>query len=489
MNDPNLPVEVVPTRLRDVVAAHRGDDRRHRSRGGTSTIYLPDGDTGPLLAPEAPITELEVEPTSPNLEPDRMIASSDGIAALVRRANHDQLTGLSNRSWFATAVEHDRSERSALSSALFLIDLDGFKAVNDTWGHGAGDTVLAEVGTRLEQLLRDRAIPARFGGDEFAMWVSDCTETEAILLAERIVSVVSEPVPGELGLTVGASVGWVVVTDDSPLNALLSRADIALYAVKERGGRGQQMFDRQLASQRVEGRVLQREIRAGLAEGQFRVATQTIATTDGQPIGHEVLARWQHPRRGLLAPGSFLPAIDAAGRCGEFDTHILETVLTLGPIEPGQTTWVNLTQNSLVPSTVDFFTAAVESGRMTPAQFVVEISENASAESEQMVNVIEAIAALGIAIAIDDFGSGYSRLGAMARLPISFVKIDRQFVDGVHRDMQQQVLLSAIVDLIHAIGAEAVAEGVETEQDRAVLETLGCELVQGYLIERPQLVD
>jgi len=460
-------------RLRDMVAAH--------SRGGQPTApFVPIGEENraPILME---LSESSVD--GPAGEPQ------DGIAALVRRANHDELTGLANRNWFVTAIEQERSEYCSRPCALFLIDLDGFKAVNDTWGHGAGDAVLTEVGRRLGGFLGHRAIPARFGGDEFAMWISDCTEPEALLLAERLVALLSEPVPGDLGLSVGASVGWVIATDTSPTHALLSRADIALYAVKERGGHGQQMFNRRLAAARVEGRVLQREIRQGMESDQFVAARQAIATMDGTAIGHEILARWIHPRRGQLAPGVFLPAIQAAGKCADFDDYMMRYVFgTLGVGEAPLSTWINLTEHSLTGETVEYLASVVETGNIKPGQIVIEVSEEARTESSEAVHVLEQIAELGIDIAIDDFGAGYSRLAAMSKLPVSFVKIDRQFIDGIAQDRSRSKIAVAVVNLIRAIGAKSVAEGVETEADRQLLQELGCDYMQGYLFHRPELV-
>lgn len=465
--------------LREMVAEHSTGSRH---RGGHFAL----ADEYEHREPDTKLVALE--------EPDDLVseASKDGIASLIRRANHDELTGLANRNWFVTAIERERADASG-SSALFLIDLDGFKAVNDTWGHGAGDTVLAEVGTRLNSMLNGRSHAARFGGDEFAFWVAECTDTEALLLAERIVASVSEPIPGDLGLSVGASVGWVKVSDSSPIHALLSRADIALYAVKERGGHGHQMFDRTLAAARVEGRVLQREIREAMESAQFVVAQQAIATIDGRTVGHEMLARWQHPRRGVLGPSDFLPAVHASGKCAAFDEYMMERVVSIMSADPASgrpahSTWLNLTEYSLTEATLDLVQLAASEGRIAPEELVIEVSENSRSESSEAVRILEEMAELGVGIAIDDFGAGYSRLSAMSRLPVSYVKIDRQFIDGLAQDDGRIEIVRAVINLIAAIGAESVAEGVETEEDRSVLADLGCDYMQGFLLHRPELV-
>lgn len=416
------------------------------------------------------------------------------LASLLRRANHDALTGLANRSWLINEIEQARTDGgSTRQGALFLIDLDGFKAVNDTWGHAAGDAVLVAIGERLTRLARGRSIAARLGGDEFALWMPDSSLVQAQLCAERIVAAMSEPIPGDLLLTVGASVGWVLCSIDTAPNAMLSRADTALYAVKERGGRAHQSFTPELAAERVEGRILQREIRQALRSDQFRVAFQAIMTMGKEPIGCEALARWQHPRRGLLRPASFLPAVKSAGSTADFDEHmaalIVSRAMAKDRVCAGLPVWLNLTEESLRTSHVERLLETVEHSGLQPADIVVEISEQSSVESTTASAAIEAFAAAGMGIAIDDFGAGYSRLGLMKRLPIQYVKIDRSFVDGVARDASARALLEAMIGLVRAIGAETVAEGVESEEDLDVLAGLGCELVQGYVVHMPELSD
>ena len=459
------------------------------------------GEQSPTLSPSDAVAAHLERRSHPRYEPvdlvhptvaaaditDPAAASKPGesIGSLIRRANHDEITGLPNRTWFIREVDRVRFEAAVASpSALFLIDLDGFKAINDTWGHGAGDTVLAEIGNRLANLFPSIALSARFGGDEFAMWVPDCNENQACLVAERVLANLSEPIPGELMLSVGASIGWVITEDSAPMHALLSRADIAMYAIKETGGHGHRMFDRVLASQRVEGRVLQREIRQGLATGQFELARQAIVTPAGEQVGFEGLARWRHPRRGLLCPAEFLSAVESGGNAEEFDHYMLDLAMEALRSEPELTeVWVNLTGESLNESLVERLTELKES--IDPTKVVFEISERASAESPRAVAAIAEIAELGYGVAIDDFGSGFSRLGAMATLPISYVKIDRQFTANVAKDASAKRLCAAIIDLIHAIGAEVVAEGIETAAQARTIAELGCEYLQGFFFDMP----
>jgi len=420
-----------------------------------------------------------------------------GLAELVRRANHDELTGLPNRSWFINAVRSERVGPGAQEpGAMFIIDLDGFKAINDTWGHNEGDAVLKEVGRRLLTIALPPTLAARLGGDEFALYVPNCLPAQANLIAERIIALVSEPIPGDLFLTTGASVGWVSFSDDTPVSALMSRADTALYAVKERGGHGHQRFVQELATARLQGRILQREIRHALRVSQFRIASQSIIdlrSGSATSAGAEVLSRWRHPRRGLLHPKEFLPAIAAAGSSATFDAHItsrLFDVVTKTPeILDARPLWINLSSESLNGHFVDSMVERIHAAGLDPASFVIEVSEDASAESKQATAAIEKLADEGLAIAIDDFGSGYSRLGAMKRLPITYVKIDRAFTTGLGRDDRSRGVTNALITLIRALGAEPVAEGIEEEADATAMAELGCHLMQGYLWGRPALIN
>jgi len=448
---------------------------------------------GPVTPPFLEVVEGFVGADDVDADVEAEPSDEVGLSELLRRANHDELTGLANRSWFINAVDSKRGT-VAEPGALFIIDLDGFKSINDTWGHNEGDTVLQEVSRRLETIALPPALAARLGGDEFALFIPNCRPAQASLIADRIISLVSEPVSGALLLTVGASVGWVTCDDDTPASALMSRADTALYAVKERGGHGHQEFNQELASARLQGRILQREIRHAMDVGQFCTAVQPILNIHGGSAGAEVLSRWRHPRRGLLQPGEFLPAIAAAGSNATFDTHVIDRVLTrvasAGDCLIGHLPlWLNLSSECLNMRFVTWMSERIDTLGLDPTDFVVEVSEHASAESAQATSAIEALAEIGLAIAIDDFGSGYSRLAAMKRLPISFVKIDRAFTTGLDTDDRSRAVTTAIVGLIRALGAEPVAEGIERQEDANVMAQLGCNLMQGFLWDRPAILD
>jgi len=302
------------------------------------------------------------------------------------------------------------------------------------------------------------------------------------------VATIAEPVSGSLLLSVGASIGWVICDDDAPMHALLSRADIAMYAIKETGGHGQRIFDRELASERVEGRVLQREIRQALDKDQFRLAAQPLVSVDGQVVGHEALARWAHPRRGQLAPPEFLAAVASGGNGEAFDHYMLDQAIReLDSSKGVNRVWVNLSGDSLNDAMVQRLSELKAQNTNYVDQLVFELSENASADSAAAIASIQQIADLGYGLAIDDFGSGFCRLGAMASLPISYVKIDQQFTEHVAQDESAALLCAAVVDLIHAIGAEVVAEGVEHQSQAEVLTRMGCEYLQGFLFGKPLL--
>jgi diguanylate cyclase (GGDEF)-like protein len=411
------------------------------------------------------------------------------------RALHDELTGLPNRRLMADRIEHAlarqaRSLRSPYEGvAVLLADLDDFKVVNDTWGHAVGDDLLRQVALRLASAVRGADTVARFGGDEFVILCEDVTVDVAEVVARRVLSALSEPfaVEGHV-VYVAASIG-IALSPPDDAGTLLRYADMAMYEAKARG-RGQlQVFDVALARDAADHVLLGNDLRVALDGGGLDMHYQpVIELQTGAMVGVEGLARWQHPQRGSVPPGVFIeiaerlglgPALDrwAVSR-GTIDGRLLRELL-----DPLLHVAVNVSAANLADPSLERHVAAVYlDGDEGDPLLVLEITENAlmtnPAEARQ---ALERLRALGVGAAIDDFGTGYSSLAYLSRLPVQSVKIDRSFVANLVVDPHAVAITAAIIDLARTLGLRTIAEGVETREQLALLQGLGCWAAQGWL--------
>ncbi|MFD2184780.1 EAL domain-containing protein [Rhodoplanes azumiensis] len=414
-------------------------------------------------------------------------------------AHRDTLTGLLNRRSFneqlarCLAPGRDGARRGG---ALVVLDLDNFKDVNDAIGHDAGDALLQTVAHRLLQATGDRDVVARLGGDEFAVVLVDVDAPQEIeRRARRLLEALSQPVRHrDETLHPSASIGVTRFPQDTDDAAeLLKNADVALSRAKAAGKRSVSFFDPGMMDDAVARLKLLNEVRLAMAENQFRLAYQPVLRMEGRGhSGFEVLIRWLHSRRGLLGPGAFLDAMEAAGLHGWVARFVLETAARQARgwldhgLDPG-TIGVNMSGSQIrADGFADDMLAVLTAWRIAPQRIVLEVTEQGViAEDPRVAAALARLHAAGVRIALDDFGTGYSSLAHLRRFPVDVLKIDRSFVTDIGTDAGDTAITRAIVNLAHSLDLEVVAEGIETEAQFARLSALGCDLGQGFLLGRP----
>jgi diguanylate cyclase (GGDEF)-like protein len=406
-----------------------------------------------------------------------------------RLAYSDPLTGLGNRALLAAEVAGaQRRLRGGGRLSLLLLDLDGFKAVNDSLGHAAGDRLLVQLAERLCGAVGPQDVVARLGGDEFAVLVDEAAPGAGLRTARRVLDALSAPVDFEGRVVrVTASIGVVEQAARGP-DDVLRDADVAMYAAKNAGKACVRLFEPAMRRAVLARAELEADLRHALDRGEFVVQYQPVVDLETREVtGAEALVRWRHPRRGLLPPGAFMPLAEETGLIGELDRWVLEeacrTAAGWQRLRPGVTVGVNVTADrfahtDLVGAVAD----ALADAGLPPHCLTLELTETALvADAEATISRLGALDALGVPVAIDDFGTGYSSLAYLHRLPASILKIDRSFVQGLGVNAESTALVRVILGLAETFGLRTVAEGVETESQRALLRALGCTSAQGYL--------
>jgi diguanylate cyclase (GGDEF)-like protein len=422
------------------------------------------------------------------------IALSDArTLATAQHAIRDAVTGLPNRVLFVDRLEQVLA-RGVPAHVLFL-DLDRFKLVNDTLGHAAGDDLLRQVGRRLRECLGGEDLLARFGGDEFAVLVEDGECADIRTLAVRMLAAVQRPylVAGE-EVTIDASIGISASKDGGAAGDILRDADTAMYRAKHAGGSRYVLFEKRMHTVLVQRASLETDLRHAVARDELVVVFQPIlGLHDGEVRMAEALVRWQHPARGTIPPDEFIPLAEETGLIVPIGRHVLADacahaagwVAPPGARPPGVT--VNLSARQLLdPDLVHDVRDVVDATGLDPGRLILEITESAFvSEAATVVERLRQIRDLGVRLAIDDFGTGYSALSYLRHLPVEILKIDRSFVEGVVAGWQGRAFLHTIVRLTETLSMTAVGEGVETQEQLAALQALGCQLGQGFLFARP----
>jgi diguanylate cyclase (GGDEF)-like protein/PAS domain S-box-containing protein len=420
---------------------------------------------------------------------------------LTRQAFHDGLTALPNRALFRDRLDQAlmRSLRSNETLAVLLLDLDGFKQVNDSLGHDAGDHLLKVIASRLEDVCRPSDTLARLGGDEFAILVEGAGETQAVLVCERLLSTVSMPVSvADRELSVGASIGIAIHPGGEGESASLIRdADLAMYAAKESGRGTHQLFRFEMAREFGDGLGLEHELRLGLQRDELTVHYQPeIDLNTHRVIGVEALLRWNSPTRGAVSPTRFIPIAESSGLIFPIGEFVLREACRQtaewrrqGLLSDDFVTWVNLSATQLsAPGVSELVRSELDAAKLPAGSLGLEVTETAivrGTSSEQASAELHELHDLGVRIAIDDFGTGFSSLGQLRHFPVDMLKVDRSFVQGVEHSSKDAAITANLISLAHALGVTAIAEGIESDAQLESLREVGCDYAQGFLFARP----
>jgi len=410
-------------------------------------------------------------------------------------ARHDALTGLPNRILLREHLETvlHRLRWGPGTAAVLCLDLDGFKIVNDSLGHPAGDELLCQVATRLREATRATDLVARLGGDEFAVVQADAEQpTIAATLAERLVEALREPfiLAGQRRVEIGTSIGVMLANEASTADELLRSADIALYRAKAAARGTWRFFEPSMDAEMQARRVLEADLKHALADGQFELYYQPLVKAGtGALTGFEALLRWNHPERGMVSPADFVPLTEETGLIRPIGEWVLRRACA------DAAGWPEHVKVAVNLSPVQFARGdllgeverALSISGLAPGRLELEITESVLlADSEATLVTLHRLRGLGVRISMDDFGTGYSSLSYLRRFPFDKIKIDQSFVRNLDREKGSVEIVRAVVGLGKALDMKVLAEGVETEGQRAILQLEGCDELQGYLFSKPR---
>jgi diguanylate cyclase (GGDEF)-like protein len=414
----------------------------------------------------------------------RAPASVDGLTRLPTRVQfEDQL-----------AAQIARCDASRSRLALLFVDLDGFKPVNDTFGHSSGDVVLKQVGERLKAVLRAGDMVGRIGGDEFVLMVTGSPTDEAVAqVAKRVIDEVSRPyeIDGR-GVGISCSIGIVFYPDSGAHTKLIARADAAMYAAKRSGGSCYSFYVPSMDEDARDKFELTRDLREALDNDEMELFYQPkIDTKSGKVTAAEALLRWKHPKRGMVPPDVFIPLAERFGLIGSLGNWVIEEACRQARLwrEHGlrMRLAINLSAHQLrQPDIVQRMEEALERHRIHPSLLTCEITESVAMEDTKATQAtFLRLGTAGIHLSIDDFGTGYSSLSYLRRLPAEELKIDRTFVMDIENSADARAVVDAVIRLAHALSLRVVAEGVENQRQHEILSAMGCDEMQGYLFAKP----
>lgn len=433
---------------------------------------------------------------------NRVLASSlsEANRRLREQALTDPLTRLPNRLLFEERLTEalellDDPAGPGGNLAVMFVDLDGFKPVNDSFGHSAGDAVLREVGRRLQELARQSDVVARVGGDEFLL-LAEHPGAGAGQLAKRVLQALAVPckLPSGAEVHLSGSVGIVLYPEHGPAQKLLARADAAMYAAKRAGGAGFAIFEPSMEHDSRAQLELQHALRGAIEHGELVLYYQPkIDGRSGQITGVEALVRWQHPTKGLISPGIFIPVAERFGLIGALGQWVIDEAcrqlrewMDLG-IRMRMS--INMSAHQLrQENLVQRIRHALHAHAVDPALLTIEIIESVLME-DAAVTAFAALAQLGVTLSIDDFGIGYCNFALLRKLPVTQLKVDRSLFTDIQHSSDALAVVDAIVKMAHALGLRVVAEGVETDEQRNMLLALRCDELQGYLFAKPMAAD
>jgi len=417
---------------------------------------------------------------------------------LNKLVNHDALTGLPNRRLLNELLDHaiKRGERMQQAVAVLFIDLDRFKAINDSLGHQVGDKLLFEASTRISQSIRESDVVARLGGDEFLVMMNMISKPEdAALVAQKIIHALQrEFIIAGKEIFIGASIGIAIsFKDGNDVDSLIKASDIAMYQVKNRGKNNYCFYSKDLSTNAVERFTMENQLRRALERDQFELFYQPqVYIENGEIIGAEALIRWNHPELGLVSPAKFIPVAEETGLIVQIGEWVLKQA-ALQVLEWNAQgfglQWISVNVSGVQIMRGNFadtvYGVLIETD-CEPSLLELEITESTVMQStEYVIDTFSRIKKMGVRLAIDDFGTGYSSLSNLKRLPLDKIKIDQSFVRDLPDDLDDAVITNTINAMAHSLGFSVIAEGVETEAQAEFLKNIGCHEAQGYLYGKP----
>ena len=406
-------------------------------------------------------------------------------------AYHDALTNLPNRALFRRELVRRLDPPSGIDKvALLLLDLDGFKEINDTLGHDVGDSLLQAVAARILPIRKNHELICRLGGDEFALVADNLDEDQALDLARCLVERIASPYHiGDMETKIGTCVGIAISHRQSHADELLKHADLALYEAKRAGAGSLSVYRPYMQSQLAEKRSFEADLQAALQNNEMDVFYQPQVSTETRAVcGFEALLRWTHPVRGRVPPAEFIPVAERTGFINALGKWVMETACKEAALwKPNIKIAINLSPVQLHSSNlIQNVVEALEKSNLDPARLELEITESVLlGNSDQTLAILDNLKAVGISMAMDDFGTGYSSLGNLRRVPFDKLKIDQSFLSDIASSQDALAIVEFVVGLGRKLRMTMIAEGVETEEQFAHMRQLGCDQIQGYLIGKP----